>query len=36
VAGKKGMWNWLQPYAEDEDGAVETKYNAFPVGEEGK
>ncbi len=40
--GKKGLWNWLQPYqvestaadvAEGAD-AVETKYNALDVGED--
>jgi hypothetical protein len=38
LAGKKGLWNWLQPYVVEgeAEGETETRYNALQVGEEGK
>jgi hypothetical protein len=38
LTGKKGMWNWLQPYAVDggSGGSQVTKYNAFEVGVNGE
>ena len=36
--GKKGVWEWLQPYVmqDEQDGETKRKYNALDVGEEGK
>ena len=38
IAGKKGLWNWLQPYVVDgpEGGEEKRRYNGMAVGEEGK
>ena len=30
IAGKKGLWNWLQPYVERASG--ETRFNSLDVG----
>lgn len=37
-SGKKGVWEWLQPYQVKSDDGLEEekKYNAFDVGEDGR
>ena len=34
--GNKELWNWLQPYLVDINGAKGTEYNGFQVGVDGK
>lgn len=36
AVGRKGSWNWLQPYPLSDAGDGKRRYNALQVGEEGK